>query len=157
MSDRTAALRDGGERQALPWTGFITGMARVIRDPRIAGVLRAGPRVMDFLARATARIAAGDSVIAVRPTPALAAQAYLDKVLIAAFRHPDLLPREDDYAPAAAVLHAAHELFEAKGWIDHAAGYHRDPPSPQDVRRRTSTSPDSATSTRPPRVSGART
>jgi len=137
MSDSAAAMTEGGERQAPLWMGFIAGVARAIRDPRIAGVLRAGPRVLDFLARGrrrTARIAADDSIVAVRPTPALAAQAYLDEVLIAALRHPDLLPREDDYAPAATDLQATHELFEAKGWIDHAAGYHRDPPPPQDVR-----------------------
>ena len=137
MSDLATAPRDGGERQAPPSSGFIAGVARAIRDPRVAGVLRAGPRVVDFLARGrrrTAGIAVDDSIVAVRPTLALAAQAYLDEVLIAALRHPDLLPKEDDYAPAAADLVAARELFAARGWIDHPAGYHRDPPPPEDVR-----------------------
>ena len=137
MSDSATAPRDGGEPQAPPSSGFIAGVARAIRDPRVAGVLRAGPRVVDFLARGrrrTAGIAVDDSIVAVRPTLALAAQAYLDEVLIAALRHPDLLPTEDDYAPAAADLQAARELFAARGWIDHPAGYHRDPPPPEDVR-----------------------
>lgn len=137
MSGFVTASMDGGERQAAPSTRLIAGAARAIRDPRIAGVLRAGPRVVDFLVRShrrTAGIAADDSIVAVRPTPALAAQAYLDEVLIAALRHPDLLPKEDDYAPAAAELQAARELFEARGWIDHPASYHRDPPPPDDVR-----------------------
>jgi dienelactone hydrolase len=137
MPDLATAPRDGGERQGPPSSGVIAGVARAIRDPRIAGVLRAGPRVVGFLARGrrrTAGIAADDSIIAVRPTLALAAQSYLDEVLIAALRHPDLLPKEDDYAPAAADLQDARELFAAKGWIDHPAGYHRDPPPPEDVR-----------------------
>jgi dienelactone hydrolase len=137
MSDSATESREGGERQAPPWTGIIAGAARAIRDPRVAGVLRAGPRVVGFLARGrrrTAGIAADDSIVAVRPTLALAAQAYIDEVLIAALRHPDLLPKEDDYAPAAADLQAARELFEARGWIDRPAGYHRDPPPPEDVR-----------------------
>ncbi len=94
---------------------------------------------MDFLVRShrrTSRVDTDDSIVAVRPTPALAAQAYLDEVLIAALRHPDLLPREADYAPAAADLQAARELFEARGWIDHPARYHRDPPAPDDVHVR---------------------
>ena len=119
--------------------GIVAGAVRTVKDPRIAGVLRAGPRVADFLVRShrrSSRISTDDSIVAVRPTPGLAAQAFLDELLIAALRHPDLLPREDDYAPAAADLRAARELFEAKGWLDHPAGYHRDPPVPDDVEAR---------------------
>ncbi len=137
MSGVETGSGDGDQRQAPLFTGFIAGVARAIRDPRIAGVLRAGPRVVDFLVRShrrTAGSAVDDSIVKVRPTPALVAQAYLDEVLIAALRHPDLLPREDDYAPAAADLEAARELFEARGWIDRPSGYHRDPPLPDDVR-----------------------
>ena len=82
-------------RQSLRGVGVLTGAARVVRDPRIAGMLRAGPRVMDFLVRShrrTTRIDGDDSIVAVRPTPALAAQAYVDELLIAALRHPDLYP-----------------------------------------------------------------
>ena len=119
-----------------PATGLVAGATRIARDPRIAGVLRAGPRVADFLVRShrrTAAIADDDRIVAVRPTPALAAQAYLDEILIAALRHPDLLPKEDDYAPAAADLVAARLLFAARGWIEDPASYHRDPPPPDDV------------------------
>ncbi len=125
------------QRQVPLFTGFIAGVARAIRDPRIAGVLRAGPRVVDFLVRShrrTAGIADDDSIVKVRPTPLLAAQAYLDEVLIAALRHPDLLPREEDYVPAAADLAVAREVFAVRGWIDDPATYHRDPPPPDDVR-----------------------
>jgi len=92
---------------------------------------------MDFLVRShrrTSRIGADDSIVAVRPTPALAAQAYLDELLIAALRHPDLLPREEDYAPAAADLQAARELFDARGWLERPVDYHQEPPAPDDVR-----------------------
>ena len=124
-------------RRSLPGAGILSGAAQVVRDPRIAGVLRAGPRVMDFLVRShrrTTRIDSDDSIVAVRPTPALAAQAYLDELLIAALRHPDLLPREEDYAPAAADLRAARDLFDDRGWLERPADYHRDPPVPDDAR-----------------------
>ena len=118
-------------------TRLATGVTSVVRDPRIAGVLRAGPRVAEFLVRSHRRTSASaddDTVVPVRPTPALAAQAYLDEVLIAALRHPDLLPREEDYLPAAADLAIARELFAVRGWIDNPVAYHRDPPSPDDVK-----------------------
>ena len=60
------------QRQVPLFTGVIAGVARAIRDPRIAGVLRAGPRVVDFLVRShrrTAGIADDDSIVKVRPTP----------------------------------------------------------------------------------------
>ena len=72
-------------------------------DPRVVGVLRAAPRVGRFLVRGRRRTASAgedDSIVPIRLTPALALQAYLDEVLIALFRHPDLLPRTEDYAPA---------------------------------------------------------
>ena len=124
-------------RLAAPWTRPLGAAARVLGDPRIVGVVRAGPRVVDFLVRShrrSARIADDDSIVAVRPTPSLAAQAYLDEVLIAALRHPDLLPRDEDYAPAATDLLVSREFFASKGWIEHPAGYHREPPPPSDVR-----------------------
>ncbi|MHB8220875.1 MAG: alpha/beta hydrolase family protein [Acidimicrobiales bacterium] len=115
------------------WAGNLSGI-RV--DPRILGVARAGPRVADFVIRSrrrTAGMATDDRVIAVKTTPGLAAQALLDEVLIAALRHPDLLPGEDDYAPASADLQAARDLFAARGWLDNPAAYHRDPPLPDDI------------------------
>ncbi|HXQ61828.1 MAG TPA: alpha/beta hydrolase [Acidimicrobiales bacterium] len=108
-----------------------------ISDPRMMGVLRAGPRVGSFLARSRQRTASAgddDSIVPVRPTPALALQAYLDEVLIAVFRHPDLLPSPDDYAPAAADLAVAQTLFSTRGWLDRPAEYHQSPSAPEDVR-----------------------
>jgi len=110
-----------------------------ISDPRMMGVLRAGPRVGSFLARSRQRTASAgddDSIVPVRPTPALALQAYLDEVLIAVFRHPDLLPSPDDYAPAAADLAAVQALFSTRGWLDRPAEYHQRPPAPEDVSAR---------------------
>jgi hypothetical protein len=78
-------------------------------------------------------MAPDDHVIAVRTTPGLAAQALLDEVLIAALRHPDLLPSEEDYAPASADLQAARALFEERGWLERPTDYHQDPPPPDDV------------------------
>ena len=55
-------------------------------------------------------------------------------MLIAAFRHPDLLPRPDDYGPAAADLAGIQDLFSTRGWLDRPADYHRNPEMPEDVR-----------------------
>ncbi len=135
-----------GEPQAPPGTSFspwglatrlYSGARHLISDPRLIGVLRAGPRVGLFLARGRRRTAGAgedDSVVPVRPTPSLALQAYLDEVLIALFRHPDLLPKPDDYAPAAADLAGTRDLFSARGWLERPADYHRNPEIPDDVR-----------------------
>jgi len=134
-----------GEPQAAPgaslspWglaTRLYSGARHLISDPRLIGVLRAGPRVGLFLARGRRRTAGAgedDSIVPVRPTPSLALQAYLDEVLIALFRHPDLLPRPDDYAPAAADLAGTRDLFSTRGWLEHPAEYHRSPEVPDDV------------------------
>ena len=135
-----------GEPQAAPgaslspWglaTRLYSGARHLISDPRLIGALRAGPRVGLFLARGRRRAASAgedDSIVPVRPTPSLALQAYLDEVLIALFRHPDLLPRLDDYAPAAADLAGTRDLFSTRGWLEHPAEYHRNPEVPDDVR-----------------------
>jgi dienelactone hydrolase len=106
-------------------------------DPRVLGVLQAAPRVGQFLARSSRRNSSAtqdESIVLVRPTPALALQAYLDELLIALFRHPDLLPSSDDYAPAAGDLAAAQMLFSRLGWLDRPAEYHQKPQVPEDVR-----------------------
>ena len=107
-------------------------------DPRVMGVLRAAPRVGLFLARSSRRTASArqdDSIVPVRPTPALALQAYLDEVLIAVFRHPDLLPSSDDYAPAAADLAAVQTaLLERAGGSIVRPNITRSPQVPDDVR-----------------------
>ncbi len=125
-----------------PW-GFAAAAyhraRRVTGDPRLAGVLRAGPRVASFLVRGRARntgAAEDDSIVPVRPTAGLAVQALLDEVLIAVFRHPDLLPRPGDYEPSAADLASTRALFEARGWLAHPGLYHREPDTPEDVRSR---------------------
>ena len=43
MSGFVTGLRNRDQHQVPFFTGFIGGVARAIRDPRIAGVLRAGP------------------------------------------------------------------------------------------------------------------
>jgi dienelactone hydrolase len=123
-----------------PWglaTRTYSGVRNLLHDPRVMGVLRAGPRVGLFLARGNRRTASAgpdDRVVPVRPTPSLALQAYLDEVLIAVFRHPDLLPRATDYAPAAADLAGIRDLFSTRGWLERPAEYHQEPPMPDDIR-----------------------
>jgi len=100
-------------------------------------VLEAGPRVGAFLARSSRRSAGAledDSIVPVRVTPTLALQACVDEFLIAVFHHPDLMPKDEDFAPAAADLSGVHALFAERGWIEDPAGYHRPPPPPDDVQ-----------------------
>jgi len=111
----------------------LSAALEVARDPRTAGVVRAAPRVGSFLAGSLRR-RPDDGVVRVRPTPALALEAYVDELLIALFHHPDLVPTPQDFAPAAADLAETRDLFRAKGWLEDPAAYHRDPPVPLDVR-----------------------
>jgi len=111
----------------------------VVRDPRFAGVARTAPRVATFLARSRSRNAAAasdDSIVPVSPTAGLAAQALLDEVLIALFRHPALLPGPGDYERAAEDLTAMRDLAVRRGWLDRPATYHADPEVPADLIER---------------------
>ena len=112
------------------------GARRAAVDPRVTGVLRAAPSVAYFIARSRIRTAAAaldDTVVPVRTTPGLALQAYLDEVLVAVLRHPELLPKESDCASAAADIERLRALFAREGWLDRPARYHRDPPPPHDL------------------------
>jgi hypothetical protein len=112
---------------------------RVATDPRTMGVLQAAPRTAAFLTHASSRSQAAqadDRIVPVRPSPALAAQVLLDEVMIAAFRHPRLLPSGDDYAKAAADLHATRAVLAAEGVLEHPEAYHRRPPVPDLLVRR---------------------
>ncbi len=112
------------------------GARQAAGDPRLAGLLRAAPSVAYFIARSRARSAEAsldDTVVPVRTTPGLALQAYLDEVLIAVLRHPELLPKESDCTSAAADIERLRVIFAREGWLDRPAGYHRDPSSPRDL------------------------
>src|SRR5579863_7533609 len=129
-----------GIRQPLALLAAVNaGVLRLARDPRTTGVLGAGPRVGRFLYE-SARSGhgldtdVGDSPF--RPTARMAAEALIDEVLISLFHHPDLVPRDEDFGPAAADLAAARTLFAERGWLDQPETYHHDPPAPTDVRVR---------------------
>jgi dienelactone hydrolase len=112
------------------------GARHAASDPRLSGLLRAAPSVAYFLARSRARSAGAaldDTVVPVRATPGLALQAYLDEVLVAVLRHPELLPKESDCASAAADIERLRDLFAREGWLDRPVAYHRDPPPPHDI------------------------
>lgn len=120
-------------------TGAWRAAHRAATDPRTVGVLRAGPRAAAFLSRASARTAAAggdDTIVPVRATPALAVQVLVDELVVAAFRHPRLLPKEGDYAMAAADVAEAARIFEANGWLADPTRYHRTPPPPDSAVRR---------------------
>jgi hypothetical protein len=61
-------------------------------------------------------------------------EAFLDEVLIALFHHPELIPDDDDFAPAGLDVSQAHELFAVSGWLADPATYHEQPPQPDDDR-----------------------
>jgi dienelactone hydrolase len=112
------------------------GARNAAGDPRVSGVLRAAPSVAYFLARSRARSAEAaldDTVVPVRATPGLALQAYLDEVLIAVLRHPELIPKESVCQSVAADIERLRDLFAREGWLERPTGYHRDPPPPDDV------------------------
>ena len=118
----------------------VLGARHLAGDPRVTGVLRAAPSVASFIARSRARSATApmdDSVVPVRATPGLALQAYLDEILIAVLKHPDLLPKDPDYASASVDVSLLRALFAERGWLEHPAAYHRDPPPPSHVDIRT--------------------
>ena len=117
---------------------------RAALDPRTVGVLRAGPKAAAFLSHAAQRSAAGvgdDNIVPVRTTPALAAQVLLDEIMIAAFRHPRLLPHGEDFARAAADIAAERTVLAENGWLEDPASYHRTPAAPDLVVTRRVTVP----------------
>jgi len=131
------AMRDGLRQPLALLTAVNTGLLRLVRDPRATGVLGAGPRVGRFLyeyARTGGVFDPEGTHLAVRATPRMAVEALIDEVLISMFHHPDLVPRDEDFEPAAADLAAAHTVFADRGWLDEPETYHRDPPPPTDVR-----------------------
>jgi pimeloyl-ACP methyl ester carboxylesterase len=117
-------------------TSVYRGARKVIGDPRVTSVLQAGPNVVSFVARARARSAAAVddvTVVKTKTTPALVAQAYLDEILLAVFRHPGLLPQAHDYTVAASDVMAFRDLCAQRGWLEDPTAYHRDPLPPDDV------------------------
>ena len=119
------------------------GALRFARDPRTAGVLRAGPRVGSFLMKGGRSVPSGapDAGFPLRPSPVLALEALVDEVLIAAFHHPDLIPDDDDFAPAGADVARAREMFANHGWLAAPGSYHEPPPPPDDDRARHARAP----------------
>jgi pimeloyl-ACP methyl ester carboxylesterase len=122
---------------------FASGALRSVRnaagDPRLAGVLLAAPSVVSFIAKSRERsshASSDDTVVPVRATPGLALQAYLDEILMAVFRHPNLLPKQSDCASAATDVTRLREMFAQRGWLERPVAYHRDPPPPAHVRTR---------------------
>jgi dienelactone hydrolase len=115
------------------------GARQAAGDPRVSGVLRAGPSVAQFIAKSRSRTAHAsddDTVVPVRATPGLALQAYIDEVLIAVLRHPELLPKAADCVSAAVDIERLRTLFDREGWLERPAGYHRDPPPVRDMEIR---------------------
>ena len=89
-------------------------------DPRLVGLLEAGPKTLRYL-RGQPR----------RPTLACGAQVLLDEVTMAMLQDPRLSPRDDDVARAGREVREAYAMWWERGWIDDPASYHREPPAPR--------------------------
>ena len=129
-------------------------------DPRVMGVLRAGPHAGRFLARSIRRSAGAgddDSIVRVRPTPALALQAYLDEVLIAMFHHPDLVPSADDYRRGGRSGEHPGAFLGRVGGSTIRPATTRTPRHPRTYGRGTHTRLASATNTSRSPAAGSRT
>lgn len=61
-------------------------------------------------------------------SPAFVAQVALDEAILGMAVGPNRFPSQADYERVGAELAAARNLFEARGWLDDPASYHRDPP-----------------------------
>jgi len=132
-------VREDGAASKSPVERLYLGARGAALDPRTLGALQALPRAAVFLRRANVRTTANagdDTVVPVRTTFGLAAQVFLDELMIAMFRHPRLIPDDDAIAFAVADLAAAQGLFAERGWLDDPAAYHRTPPEPSGVTSR---------------------
>jgi pimeloyl-ACP methyl ester carboxylesterase len=105
-------------------------MRAVLSDPRTVGVAQAAPRTAAFLAKSWMTSRFSGSSETSRPTVGLAAQVFLDEVLIAAMKNPRLFPTDDDYRRAGNDIADGHRMWDERGWLQQPARYHRDPEAP---------------------------
>jgi len=100
-------------------------------------------RTGGYYAKSWRRYLSGDydgDLPVVRPTVALATQAFMDEVVLAGFR---LLRQDPDEATIARVgqeVAAAHALYEDQGWTREPERFHPEPPPMEEVGIRTVTS-----------------
>ncbi|MEI2640526.1 MAG: alpha/beta hydrolase [Microthrixaceae bacterium] len=63
----------------------------------------------------------------IRMTGSLAAHVAMDEAVMALVQGPKRTPHRADYLRVGAELEAARNLFEAEGWLENPASYHRSP------------------------------
>lgn len=106
------------------------GVEKALASRAPARALVAVPRTARFMG-ATASQGSGAPVAGL-PTPnlspALAVQVAMDEVILAVAMGPNRFPRRADYERVSAELAHARLLFQARGWLDDPASYHRTPP-----------------------------
>lgn len=96
------------------------------RQP-LARATLAWPRTAKFAAeRLTSDPPAG--VPKPRLTPTLLGQVIIDETIMALAVGPKRFPRRADYHRVSDELARAHELFEARGWLQNPKSFHQDPP-----------------------------
>ena len=105
------------------------GIERLLSGRAPTRALSAVPRTAHFMG--TTALRSGDRPDGL-PTPALspglAAQVALDELILAFAMGPNRYPNPSDFDRVAAELAAARLLYDARGWLDDPASYHRTPP-----------------------------
>jgi len=89
---------------------------------------RAVPRTLHFMGNALWRGEVSESLPAPHLSLGLAAQVAIDEALLAVAMAPNRFPLPGDYGRVADELAAAEAMFDAHGWVDDPASYHRRPP-----------------------------
>jgi hypothetical protein len=89
---------------------------------------RAVPRTLQFVGNALWRGEVSESLPAPHLSIGLAAQVAMDEALLAMAMAPNRFPLPGDYGRVAEELADAEAMFDAHGWGDEPATYHRTPP-----------------------------
>lgn len=90
-------------------------------------LLRAGPRTARWVVRSMLDCAGEGSRPERRISPPVVAGAYLDELIGSTFVSTQRNPSDAELARMSGDLRAALDHWDAQGWLDDPASYHRDP------------------------------
>ena len=107
----------------------IEGLEHLLSQRAPTRALSAVPRTAHFMG-ATAKRGRSEPVDLPHPTlsPGFAAHVAMDELILALAMGPNRFPVQADFDRVAAELGHARLLYDARGWLDDPASYHRDPP-----------------------------
>jgi hypothetical protein len=120
--DRTASAYRGVER----WLG----------RRAVARLTTAVPRTVRWMAKELSGPHEPEAGLPlVRVTPSLVGHVVMDESIMALAVGPNRFPRRADYRRVSEELARARELFDARGWLEDPASFHRAPPPLQSPER----------------------